>query len=255
MIINPIKKKNYVMVKCRPIPENTEFENMKELVLDSFPEDVDKPQLNKMEFGYVEPGHGLKGKKVWILDKEGIERMIEGHSGKKSKDITLWCYSSVQGSEASKSRSRSKSPVTKPPKQPRSSRYDAQIAKTSRVDEIYKKLSDIHDNKFTPEQKSAWAHMIEMGKHISYDVPPKKRFFQQAKDKPSENEGPRKLSSTPSTSATALPAAVSPGCRVGIRSECIDQLQKWHALYEVGAVTKEQYDELQTSILSDIKNL
>ena len=30
---------------------------------DSFPADIPQPQADKMEFGYVEPGHGLKDKR------------------------------------------------------------------------------------------------------------------------------------------------------------------------------------------------
>jgi len=101
--------------------------------------------------------------------------------------------------------------------------------------------TEAHGSKFTPEQKRAWAHLIELGRHTSYDVPPKKRFFQQEK------------SAVISSATTAT--AVSPGRRVGIRSECIDQLHKWHTLHQLGAVTKKQYDKLQTSILSDIQNL
>ena len=48
----------------------------------------------------------------------------------------------------------------------------------AKVDEIYKKINTVHGNLYTPEQKRAWAHMIELGKHDSISQPPKKRFFQ-----------------------------------------------------------------------------
>ena len=47
----------------------------------------------------------------------------------------------------------------------------------------------------------------------------------------------------------------SPGKKVKIRSECIDQLQKWHALLNSSAITKEQYEEFQSTILADIRKL
>ena len=38
--------------------------------------------------GYISPGHGLKGKKVWIEQDEDLDRMYELHK----KNITLCCY-------------------------------------------------------------------------------------------------------------------------------------------------------------------
>ena len=45
---------------------------------------------------------------------------------------------------------------------------------------------------------------------------------------------------------------MSPGERINMRSECIDQLEKWHRLMESGAISAQQYHELQQTILSDI---
>jgi len=46
---------------------------------------------------------------------------------------------------------------------------------------------------------------------------------------------------------------MSPAKRVSLRTECIEQLQKWHKLMESGAITKSQYDELQCKLFYDIK--
>ena len=35
--------------------------------------------------------------------------------------------------------------------------------------------------------------------------------------------------------------------------QCVDQLLKSHQLFEKGVITKEQYEEFQASILSDVK--
>ena len=75
--------------------------------------------------------------------------------------------------------------------------------------------------------------MIHTHKHDSLDVPPNKPFFGKKK----------------STDAVA----VSPGKRINLRSECITQLDKWHQLKERGVISKEQYEELQKTILTNIK--
>ena len=274
MIINPSKKRDYTMVKADKSVAET-IDEMKKLILSSFPSDVPQPLVDKLEFGYVEPGHGLKGKKEWIVDDDDMQEFWEKYRGKK--EVTLWCYSQrpshCKEAKRRSKRSRSKSPVAKSSK-PGSSRYDAHIAKMAKVDEIFQKLNDTHGNKYSAEQKRAWAHLIELGKHESVIQPPKKRFFQPStpeissapSDSPSCSTSSTSKSSacTNTQSAAALSAAIttssttlvaSPGRRVSIRSECIDQLQKWHSLLDCGAITKEQYDELQGTILSDIKNL
>ena len=39
-------------------------------------------------------------------------------------------------------------------------------------------------------------------------------------------------------------AAVSPGRKVNIRSELINQLDKWHRILDSGVISKDEYDEL-----------
>ena len=46
---------------------------------------------------------------------------------------------------------------------------------------------------------------------------------------------------------------VSSGQRVGLHTECIDQLKKWHALLVDGAITEAQYDDFQAKILNDMQ--
>ena len=244
MIINPNKKKEYSMVKAKAVSYGAiiTYTEMKDSILNSFPSDIPKP--DKLEFGYVEPGHGLRGKKEWILDDDDMNEFLEKYRSKKKKELTLWCYSQGKGSQRKDNKENKRSQ----PSKPGSSRYEAHNAKMARVDEIYKK---IHNEQYSAEQKRSWAHLIEMGKHDSLTEPPKKRFFKS----PSAVQSPVKNTATASVVAPCSTLA-SPGRRrVSIRSECIDQLQKWHSLLDCGAISKEQYDELQSTILSDIKKL
>ena len=99
------------------------------------------------------------------------------------------------------------------------------------VDELEEK----HESgKFSPEQIRAWAHMLHLKKHASYEEPPDKPFF-RLKGSTSKAQG------------------ISPAKRITLRSECIDQLDKWHKLMEKGAISTEQYKDLQDTIMSDIK--
>ena len=79
--------------------------------------------------------------------------------------------------------------------------------------------------------------MIHMGKHESRQIPPDLSYF-----------GRLKTISDPSSS-------MSPGKRINLRSECMDQLNKWHGLLEKGAISQTQYDEFKKKIIGDIADL
>ena len=47
------------------------------------------------------------------------------------------------------------------------------------IDSIVEDFKTLHDEsrKYSPEQITLWDHMLEMGKHDSYNSPPVKAFF------------------------------------------------------------------------------
>ena len=117
------------------------------------------------------------------------------------------------------------------------SKYSAEHNKMFELQEIVDELEKRHSKKYTLEQFRAWGNLMMMKKHDSYDHPPEKPFFKQKKE-----EQP-------------AAGARSPSKRIHYRSECMDQLDKWHSLLQRGVITQDQYTEMQESILSDIKKL
>ena len=133
---------------------------------------------------------------------------------------------------------KKKKPDDDSDKAPPRSNYKNHLNKMAEVDCIVSDLEKKHnDGKFSPEQIRAWAHMLQLKKHTSYDDPPNKPFFRHSKLKGS----------------TAESQGISPAKRITLRSECIDQLDKWHKLMERGAITPDQYKDLQDTIMNDIK--
>lgn len=184
------------------------------------------------EYGFIVPGHGLKRKQKALVTNADIDTM---YNDCKAKQINLWMKCSWKNK-----RKRTQSPssnVSDPPPKSKQSNYDAHLRKMSDVELIVDELKGMHAEKYSPEQLQAWAHMIQMKRHESYDLPDKPFFGKSRR---------RVLESTEATS-------ISPGKRLNMRSECIDQLEKWHALMERGAISAEQYKELQKTILTDIK--
>ena len=90
-----------------------------------------------------------------------------------------------------------------------------------------------------------------MKKHSSLDDPPIYPFFRGYK-KRTEEEGTAKKNAC---DVDRHPAGISPRKRLNMRSELIDQLGKCVNLLEKGALSQDEYQGLQSSIMSDIKTV
>ena len=204
--------------------------------------------------GYIEPGHGQKGKMRELKTEEDISEMYILH--KRKRDILLWCYSDVgEQSGACSTNLQCKRSVSDIP--PPSSKRQAIAKNISEVEEIIKKLREKHSDAYSVEKLNCWAHMLNVGKHSSYDEPPDFPFFKKRKEKRSDGQRSG-LSSDSGSTATIFSMSTStnsPSKRVGLRTQCIDQLSKWHSLLNTGAIDQAQYDELKEAILGDIKKM
>ena len=112
--------------------------------------------------------------------------------------------------------------------------HQQHVSRIENVDDIFQQLCE----NFSNEQTHTWTHMISMHRHDSYELLPDKPFFRK-----------RKVPKMPSGDDST---GVSPGEKLSMRRECIDQLHKWHDLYEKRAISKEQYEEFQSSIPEDV---
>ena len=76
------------------------------------------------------------------------------------------------------------------------------------VEEIADELEFQHGGAYTREQYSVWAHMIDMRKHESRDIPQDKPFFKGSK-------GKKKNTSSDPCSSSTDPLEISPGISSG----------------------------------------
>lgn len=113
--------------------------------------------------------------------------------------------------------------------------------KISEVEEIVKKLKKKHETKYSIEKLNIWAHLLHIEKHDSYDVPPDVPYFKG-----------RSSNASTSLHVSQMDTTNPPRNRVSLRTECIDQLSKWHDLLEKQVITQEDYDKVQQTILKDI---
>jgi hypothetical protein len=164
---------------------------MREFMARSVPKSCNVHDIYSVDIGYIEPGHGFKGKKVWLLNDSDLKAMYKAHEGKKT--INLWCYTEQARTKGKK---RSRSPCGDSGE--KGGNYESHCTKKmAAVNQIFEELRSKHKERYSPEQLRAWSHLVEMGKHDSYEEPPDKPFFRG-----------RKSSAAPETKAVV---AVSPG--------------------------------------------
>ena len=255
-VVNRAKKSVYAMKKLRINRRFKSVDDLKRQLTDSLGQSISCDAV-----GYIEPGHGPKGKQRWLDSREDLDEMYqiyEPYHGKR--EILIWCYESssntVGGDKRGKTRKRSYSPVgdtcakfTK--------RHDACVQKLSEVEEIVTELKEKHESEYSIEKLNAWAHLIHLGKHASYETPPDLPYFKKREGRVYQNKANtiEKEQPTPTVAMLGSGASNSPAKRLGFRTENIDQLSKWHNLLEKGGITQQEYDELKKTILQDIIKL
>jgi len=146
-------------------------------------------------FGYIQRGHGMRGKQFSITEDDDIRNMYDEYQGRR--EIIMWMKICKRVHSHSKSTtdvgsrkrqssvdyaedSSSKWLKSGESEQRRAgSKYQGHISKMNEVDEIIQDLENRHGESkvYSTEQIRVWAHMIQMKQHISYDDPLIKPFF------------------------------------------------------------------------------
>ena len=221
-------KKGYKVHKLRTSKHFTSCMEIKDQLQESLKEHL---SCDKFDIGYIEAGRqGIRGKTRWIFSSEDIHDMYESYKSAGKTEIILWCDGRRQ--VAGKKR---QSPTTEEneggSKKSRTPCGEAIRKAMDEVTIIYQKLDEKHHEVYSPEQLKVWAHLISNGTHTSYDIAPNKRFFHGRKN--------------PSTSTSHMKDSneFSPAKRCNSRSQYVVQLKDLHALYESGALSKQEFDD------------
>ena len=83
--IVPKTKAEYVIQTFRSISNNFDtIEELKAAVCEAC-----QGEVSLESFGYIELGHGSRGKQRWLACNEDLEELYRVYHGKK--DILLWC--------------------------------------------------------------------------------------------------------------------------------------------------------------------
>lgn len=237
-VVNPVRKSEYTVRKLSTYDRFSSFDELTEQLQKC----LDK--ISPSQIGYIEPGHGLKGKQRWLYTDEDVDTMYDIY--KRKTEILLWCFSeNPEGSEITTC-SKSKKAET-----------SSKSKKEAIASKINEEVQDKHGNQYSVEKCNAWAHLIHVGKHDSHDDPPDLPYFRGTKKRKLQtaSEGRENSPPSPQAASKSSPSIItSPSKRVGLRSQCIEQLVKWHSLLEKGAISQLQYDEMQKAIMEEIKS-
>ena len=240
-IINPLRKTIY---DIKSLSFNVQACSLSEL------RKYVKEEVSEFQgiLGYVEPGHGSKGKMRELHDDEDVTEMYVLH--KRRSDVLLWLYGNVESSpevnDATPSRKRPR--VDNPT--PTTSKRESLAKTINAVEAIVEELREKHgDKRFSVEQLNCWAHMINSGKWPSQDEPPDFPFFKKQEKQKINQQTKSAADATPQIVSASSPSSK----RLNRRAQCIDQLSKWHMLFEGGGITQAQYEEFKESILQDMK--
>ncbi len=89
-IINPSQMSEFKNVDLRGQHYCQSLDELKDFITSGLPTGIGNvPNLETVDMGFVEPGHGGKGRKVWLFDDD-VQKMYSTYRGKKR--ILLWCY-------------------------------------------------------------------------------------------------------------------------------------------------------------------
>lgn len=195
--------------------------------------------ISPTQLGYIEPGHGLKGKQRWLTTDDDLVTMYECYT--RTKEIILWCFTE-----------KPKTPLEKKPSCAQSESTCSKKAviamKISEVEELIKQLKDKHGTKYSVEQLNAWAHLLHVESHKSLVDPPDLPYFRGTKKRKREDSA-EDIDSGPGPTKFVPSAAEK---RVSLRSKCIEQLNHWHSLLEKGAISQAHFEDVQNMIMKDI---
>ena len=131
--------------------------------------------------GFLSPGHGLKGKHNVLNSDSDLAQMYEEYRLKRCV-IRLWCLCETKDNAVAvdtKKHGRENEegePLSSAKRGTCQQRMQA-------IEDIVDKLREKHEGEFSIEKLNAWAHMIHMGKHASYDNPPDLPYFKKCSKK------------------------------------------------------------------------
>lgn len=206
-------------------------------------------------------GYYLRGgKKAWLKDSQGLLEVLKHIGSKREDPFGVWWRRQVKKTVMASLEQRRSVMVRKGGRKLTKKRYKA--------------LKKQHGNKYSAPQHQFWAEALEVGLHSNVEDPPCGHMFEgsatKGSKKPDESKevitdlakvitgviqkdhktpqlrrNPIKQADTPPNVSRLLEAAE-------LKPKYVQQVKDLHALYEVGAISQEDYEQQKRLIIEQI---
>ena len=213
--------------------------------------------------GVSEVGYYLRGsKRVWLNSSDELLAVLEDIGAKGRGSIWAVDKGPEDDHESMPKTKKKKSDVVE----------DRQQRVQARFEELKKK----HGTSFTSPQYRFWAEALEVGLHTSVDDPPRGRMFEGTAAKGSKK--PNEFKEAITDLAKVITGAMQTGCKTPplrrspmkqmdtspnvsrplkvaeLKSKYIQQVKDLFGLYEVGAISQEDFDQQKALILEQMSS-
>ena len=139
-VINPGGKGGYERHALESHSVFIEISKLKESLLSSCKHYIEKGK--ELQFGYIVPGHGKKGKQLEVTSNKDLQEMYQRY--KKKREIMLWIKQTRK-----RPRSENDNPSGDSCRKTSRSNYTGQLDKMAEVDEILDKLVKKHGETYS----------------------------------------------------------------------------------------------------------
>ena len=131
--MNPARMSEFKTVNVTGQKHCDSLDELKSFLTDKVPTvpDFCMPDFQQVELGYFEPGHGTKGRKLWLYSDNDLKEMYCIYSTPGRRVILLWCYTQT----------KTKSKVSKSAKAESSKSTGESLKVLGDVDEYFEKLN------------------------------------------------------------------------------------------------------------------
>ena len=162
-LVNPSKKSEYRVEKWHVNKRFDSISEFEEKLKERF-----KQLKGSLTFGYIEPGHGVKGCQHWIVTDDDIADMYKAYRGKK--ELIMWCHLYVEPIVGKKTKRSSSEPAASASKRSKCAQKNEKALDDVKM--VVSTLESKRGSNYSSEQYNAWAQLINIKKHTSLNDAP-----------------------------------------------------------------------------------
>ena len=264
-IINPRAKKESITIDWHGVTEKFETVlQLKQKLINTLSSHV--PPLSVIDTFNVRYFHGRPQTKSWMVAEEDLQAM---YAGARDKDVLLWC----DGKDSSTGRKR-KSLSRDEEDMPSSSKHSTSFAtEEEELEKHVSELQEIHGDKYDYGEYKIWARMIKNRQWKDKDTPPNLPMIRGKAGR----KGKTDVVDTLATAAVAIIKALqpnarpkspvatiahastadgmSPGKKVQLRSQYLNQLKEIQNLRNENVLTADEFQAEKDTILQTPREL